>query len=81
MYRKHPKRQDHGTRGTQINSGWGWGNIKRCIKCYHAEERKNFKKSHNVLFNKLNIDATEEEIEVLLKRTTFTPAGDWYWFD
>lgn len=81
MYRKYPKKQDHGSRGNSKRKAWSYRLFKREVISFHAEQRKRKKRLQKVELNKLFIDCSEEEIEKYFLNGYPSPKGDWYFFD
>lgn len=80
MYRRYPKKQDHGTRGSKKESLLHWGNYKKGVKQSIKENFRQAKHIFKVELNKISIQATDEEIERYLLKTQFRPQTLWYEF-
>ena len=82
MYRKYPKRQDHGTRGIKWSTHrFGWGNVKKGMRLSIRENYRQAKHKVKVELNKISINASEEEVERFLLKIQYRPQSAWYDFD
>lgn len=84
MYRKYPKRQDHGTRGQKTHykyiGVWRW--FDSLEKRHIALEKKRFEHCVKSELKKLSIDCTDEEFENFEVRTLFiNRSNTYYWWD
>ena len=80
MYRRYPKRQDHGTRGSKSESLLQWGNFKKGLALSRREFFKAAKRKFKVELNKLSIDCTDEDIEKYLLKTQHRLQDLWFEF-
>lgn len=80
MFRKHPKKQDHGTRGNAKENELHWGNIEKGVRLDTSEERNRKKNIARAELKKLCIDCTDEEIEEYERRSQFVPTLHWYFY-
>ena len=71
MYRRYPKKQDHGTRGGKRESLLHWGNMKKGVKIFAHEQLLRERSNNKIELNKLKFGYDDEDIEKYLLRTQF----------
>ena len=79
MYRRYPKKQDHGTKGygRRKYTYRRWYN--RVVAAVRSDARKRWRTANRVELNKLYIDCADEDIErYILKSRPSSVRG---WFD
>lgn len=82
MYRRYPKKQDHGTRGIKWSGHTlNWGNAKKGMRLSYRWRYRQAKHKIKVELNKLDINCSDEDIERFEKEIEFYPQSVWYEFD
>ena len=71
MYRRYPKRQDHGSRGNKTESVRHWGYWKKGVKLFARDQRRRERGNNKIELNKLKLGYEDEDIEEYLRRTQF----------
>lgn len=81
MYRRYPKKQDHGTRGSKWESTPYWGNYKKGLRLSAKEYFRQYKHRVKQALKVITIECTDEEVEEFYLRSQHRIQDQWYEFD
>lgn len=81
MYRRYPKKQDHGTRGSKWESTLYWGNYKKGLKLSAKEYFRQYKHRVKQALKVITIECTDEKVEEFYLRSQHRIQDQWYEFD
>lgn len=81
MYRRYPKKQDHGTRGSKWESTLYWGNYKKGLRLSAKEFFRQYKHRVKQALKVITIECTDEEVEEFYLRRQHRIQDQWYEFD